>query len=268
VVVAPIAVAILVGLVAGALRRGRLATLARTRLRRPVLLALAVACALAADVLDLPAPAVFAFVGLLAGIWFAASNLLIPGMFVVGIGVVANLVPVALNGAMPVRGEALVDASLVAESDLERVELSGARELADSDTTLEVLGDVIPVPQFDQVVSFGDLIILVGLADVIANLMRARRPARLPRGAGATLIALGWDVPPDDDIFIDLRTSLDQDLTRPRPGDVTRPSGPAPGRPRATTSTRPVASPEPAGVRSTPGRAGDSVSALTVTEPW
>ena len=193
VVVAPIAVAILIGLVAGALRRGRLVSLTRTRLRRPLLLAIAVICALAADVLDVPSPAIFAFVGLLAGIAFAGSNLLIPGMVVVGIGVAVNLLPVALNGAMPVRADALVDAGIVAEADLDRVVLRGARELADSETSLEILGDVIPVPQVDQVMSFGDLIVLIGLTDVIANLMRVRRPLRLPRGARSSLEALGWD---------------------------------------------------------------------------
>jgi hypothetical protein len=214
VVVAPIAIAMLIGLVAGALGRGRLTTLARARLSRFWLLAVAVGCALGADLVDLPVPAVFAVAGLLAGIGFAASNLLIPGMAVVGLGVAVNLVPVALNGAMPVRAEALVDAHIVAEADLDRVELSGARELADSDTILEILGDVIPVSPFGQVMSFGDLIVLVGLADVVANLMRARRPRRLPHGAAATLIALGWEVPPDDDIFIDLRANLGE----PHPG--------------------------------------------------
>ena len=139
-IVAPIAIAILIGLVAGALRRGRLASLTRTRLRRPLILALAVASALGADVLELPYPAVLALAGLLAGIAFAGSNLLIPGMMVVGIGISVNLLPIALNGAMPVRAEALVDAEIVAEADLDRVELRGARELADSETTLEGRG--------------------------------------------------------------------------------------------------------------------------------
>ena len=216
-VVAPIAVAILIGLVAGALRRGRLVSLTRTRLRRPVLLGVAVVCALGADIVDLPSPAVFAFVGLLAGIAFAGSNLRIPGMVVIGIGVAVNLFPIALNGATPVRADALVDADIVAEADLDRVVLRGARELADSETILEILGDVIPVPQLDQVMSFGDLIVLIGLADVIANLMRVRRPLRLPRGADASLVALGWEMPPDDDIFIDLRESLGEDLSAPTP---------------------------------------------------
>lgn len=257
-IVAPIAIAILIGLVAGALRRGRLASLTRTRLRRPLLLALAVASALGADVLELPYPAVLALAGLLAGIAFAGSNLLIPGMMVVGIGISVNLLPIALNGAMPVRAEALVDAEIVAEADLDRVELRGARELADSETTLEVLGDVIPVPQLDQVMSFGDLIILIGLADVITNLMRVRRPLRLPRGAGASLVAMGWDLPPGDDIFIDLRKSLGDDHPAPRPGEARSPdaqsSGPAPTVPPSRSDPEPDAGSEPA---------RDSVSAFS-----
>jgi hypothetical protein len=261
VVVAPIAVAILIGLVAGALRRGRLVSLTRTRLRRPLLLAIAVICALAADVLDVPSPAIFAFVGLLAGIAFAGSNLLMPGMVVVGIGVAVNLLPVALNGAMPVRADALIDAGIVAEADLDRVVLRGARELADSETSLEILGDVIPVPQVDQVMSFGDLIVLIGLTDVIANLMRVRRPLRLPRGARPSLEALGWDVPPDDDIFIDLRDSLGESRSTPRPGQARSPDArwsvhEPPGAPSRHT-------PE-AGAPSTPAR--DSVSTFSAID--
>lgn len=256
-VVAPIAVAILIGLVAGALRRGRVASLTRTRLRRPLLLAVAVGGAVGADVLDLPAPAVFAFVGLLSGIAFSASNLLIPGMAVIGIGVAANLVPVALNGAMPVRADALVEADIVEPADVELVELRGARELADSDTLLELMGDVIPVPPFEQVISFGDLIVLVGLADVVTNLMRARRPLRLPRGSAATLSALGWEMPPDDDIFIDLRRSLDDAPAEPRPGDARSPRPAAP--------SRPPPSEQPSGSRAAP--TWDSVSAFSPTDP-
>lgn len=274
VVVAPIVVAILIGLVAGVLRRGRLASLARARLRRPLLLALAVLCAVGADVFDLPAPAVLAFVGLLAGIAFAASNLLIPGMVVVGLGVAANLVPVALNGTMPVRADALVEADIVARADLDRVDLRGAREIADSDTNLEILGDVIPVPLFGQVMSFGDLIILVGLADVIANLMRARRPARLPRGASATLLALGWDLPPDDDIFIDLRSSIDKGLARP--GEVRSANPPSrrrdplqPSRPEGS-DTDPVPDAEPVSVFSVaePAPEDDPVFAFSPIDNW
>ena len=261
VVVAPIAVAILIGLVAGALRRGRLGSLTRTRLRRPLLLAIAVICALAADVLDVPSPAIFAFVGLLAGIAFAGSNLLIPGMVVVGIGVAVNLLPVALNGAMPVRADALVDAGIVAEADLDRVVLRGARELADSETSLEILGDVIPVPQVDQVMSFGDLIVLIGLTDVIANLMRVRRPLRLPRGARSSLEALGWDMPPDDDIFIDLRDSLGELQSTPRPGQARSPDTRWSAHEPPSALSRPT--PE-AGARSTPAR--DSVSAFSAID--
>jgi Family of unknown function (DUF5317) len=252
VVVAPIAIAILIGLVAGAMGRGRLTTLARVHLSRFWLLAVAVGCALGADLIDLPVPAVFAVAGLLAGIGFAASNLLIPGMAVVGIGVAINLAPVALNGAMPVRAEALVDAHIVAASDLDRVELSGARELADSDTILEILGDVIPLSPFGQVMSFGDLIVLVGLADVVANLMRARRPRRLPHGAAATLIALGWEMPPDDDIFIDLRASLGEPLSGLRLGEM-KPAEPSPRWARLNPTTAPT---------------WESVSALSSSDTW
>ena len=187
-IVAPIAIAILIGLVAGALRRGRLASLIKARLRLPALLAVAVACALSADILDLPAPSVLAFIGLVAGIAFAARNLLIPGMAVIGIGLAANLVPISLNGAMPVRGEALVDADIVAEEPISIgsscTERPRAGRLRVPTSSCSAMSYRCPV--FEQVMSFGDLIILVGLADVIANLMRARRrPAKPPPRRGS-----------------------------------------------------------------------------------
>ena len=191
-VLLPIVVAIAIGLFAGALRRGRIASLAQTRLRHPWLLAVALACSVAVDFVDPPAPMFWAVLGLIAGLVFAGTNLLVVGMAVIGVGIALNLIPVMVNGSMPVRGDALVDAEIVAAEDLDRVELRGARELADQTTSLEILGDVIPVPSLGQVMSFGDLIVLVGLADVVHNLMRQRRPRRFPRGTDATLAALGW----------------------------------------------------------------------------
>ncbi|MFQ5557829.1 MAG: DUF5317 family protein [Acidimicrobiales bacterium] len=189
---------IVIGLVVGTVRRGRLSALLSARLRRPMLLVVAVTSAAAVDLLDPPSPVIWAVVGLVAGLAYAASNLLVAGMGVIAIGVATNLVPVALNGSMPVRADALVEAGIVADADLDRVQLRGARELADEHTVLEILGDVIPVPTVGQVVSFGDLIVLVGLADVVANLMRRRRPLRLPRGTVTTLAMLGWDRPITD----------------------------------------------------------------------
>ncbi len=175
-VLAPIVVAITVGLIAGTLRGGRLRGIFSTRIHGVVLYIVALAAGFAVDQFALPHPGWWIAASLTAGLVFSLLNLRLVGMAVVSIGVIVNLVPVALNGATPVRGEALVSAGLVAAADLDQVALNGSRVLADDQTILEILGDVIPVRATKQVLSFGDLIMLVGLANVLANLMVRARP--------------------------------------------------------------------------------------------
>ena len=210
--VAPIALALVIGLVAGFVRGGRLSALARTRLQTLPLLVAALVCGVLVDTVDLPRPGVWAVVGLLAGLAFAARNLHVVGMAVVGVGLALNLLPVAVNGAMPVRSDALVEAGMVAEADLDRVVLDGAREIAGPDTRLDFLGDILPISLTGQVLSFGDLIMLVGLADVVANLMLQRRARRLPDGAARSLASLGWNESTAHDGGI---IDLDEPMTPP-----------------------------------------------------
>lgn len=188
----PIVLAVLTGLVVGALRRGRLRAIARTRIHHPEFIAVAIGCSLFVDVSDAGPSGAVALVGLIGGIVFAGLNLHLAGMAVIAVGIAANLLPVALNGAMPVRADALVEAEMVTADELDRVALSGARELRNDDTLLAVLGDTYPVRWTGQVVSLGDLIMMVGLADVVTNLMLQRRRRRLPPSALASLAALGW----------------------------------------------------------------------------
>ena len=69
---------------------------------------------------------------------------------------------------------------MIDAADLEHVTLSGPYELSDAGTSIASLGDTIPLSFAKQVVSFGDLIILVGIADVLANLLAQRRRAVRP----------------------------------------------------------------------------------------
>ncbi len=104
---------------------------------------------------------------------FAALNLRLTGMGVVMVGVVMNLVPIAVNGGMPVRASALVDAHLVSESDRAPfVRLRGERHLERGGDHLLFLADIIPIAAVRQVVSFGDLVLGVGTATLIAGLLR------------------------------------------------------------------------------------------------
>ncbi len=189
---APIGIALLLGFTVGRLRRGRVTAIAGTRLGLSGLFAVAVACGLAVDFADVSNPGLVALVGLGAGLVFSLRNFQVTGMMVIAVGVATNLLPVALNGATPVRTQALVDAGMVDIGDVDRVLLDGARELTTDDTILPWLGDTVPVAVFDQVVSFGDLIILAGVVSVISNLMLRRRPRRVPPSAIASLEAFGW----------------------------------------------------------------------------
>lgn len=207
--VAPVAAFAAVGLAAGGIRRGRLASVVRARPRLWGLAAAALVITVAADALGagdggflgfelagVPGPVLLALVGMGSGLAFVASNLAVGGMAVIGMGIAANLVPLVANRATPVRATSLVRARIATAEDVDRAVLGGPREIADSGTVLELLGDVIPVPPLGLVVSFGDLIILVGLAAVIHNLMRRRPAGTLPQGAEQILAVLNWSPPP------------------------------------------------------------------------
>ena len=206
---APLVLALIIGLVVGFARKGRLTAIAGARIASIPLFFLAVGIGFAVDRFDVPSPGVVALLGLIAALAFTIRNLMIVGMAVVGVGIIANLMPIIVNGTTPVRPEALVEAGMIDGDELDRVVLSGPRELADDQTLLGWLGDTIPLGFADQVVSFGDLIILVGLADVIANLMLRRRARRLPSSALASLEAFGWHETEEElGSIIDLRTEM------------------------------------------------------------
>lgn len=206
---APLALTLIVALAIGTARRGRVTNIAGTRLHSVPLLAIALAIGLGIDRVDVPAPEFWAGAGLLAGVVFALRNLHLAGMAIIGIGILANLAPIIVNGSTPVRPMALVEAGMVDEADLDRVSLSGPRELSDDDTMLTWLGDTIPVAAFDQVMSFGDLIVLVGLVTVVVNTMMQRRRRRLPASCLASLEAFGWhETDEREGSIIELRTEL------------------------------------------------------------
>lgn len=205
--------AVLVGLAAGLLRHGRVANLARLRVRAWPLLVLGVAGPPVVDGLAPTTAWPWIAASLAALVGFALANLRLVGMSVVAVGLACNLVPLVANRSMPVRADALVQAGLVDRADLDRVDLPPARALARPGDRLRFLGDVVPLSATSQVLSFGDLIVLVGLADVVSNaLLRRRGRARagvageLPAGAEALLLAIAV---PDDRVdspsVIDLR---------------------------------------------------------------
>lgn len=102
---------------------------------------------------------------------FAISNLHLTGMGVMTVGLCANLLVMMMNGGMPVSARALRAAGIATDGDL-----AGARHVEGSNDDLTVLGDIIPLNGL--VVSYGDLIIAVATADVIAHVARRQRRPR------------------------------------------------------------------------------------------
>jgi hypothetical protein len=108
-----------------------------------------------------------------------AINWRLRGFPVILVGLVLNLVPIALNQGMPVSGSA-VRAVGGSVPDVP-TEQGGKHHLATDDDLVLFLGDVLPVrAPFREVVSLGDLVLWLGAAVFLAGAMLAL-PARPPR---------------------------------------------------------------------------------------
>ena len=174
------ALALLVALARG----GTLGALTRRRLRSVGLLAASLAAQLAAAVVARPdgrGYAVALGVGGLLAAAFVARNVRVPGMALVGTGLVLNAVVVGLNGAMPVSVAAAQAAGLAEE----RLALAGdpRHEPLTAATRWGWLGDVVPVPSpvRREVVSPGDVAVALGLGwFVLASARRDEEPAWAP----------------------------------------------------------------------------------------
>ena len=168
------ALAVAAGLALGLVRRSPHRHLAAPRLRAWPLLVAGLAAQLLSGLGAGTALVLLSYALLLA---FAARNLHLVGMPVVLVGLALNAVVISANGGMPVRADALVAAGAVERVELtaSEVDLGAKRHLEDGDDRLTFLGDIVPVRPAGRVVSFGDLILYVGLADVVAHLVRRGR---------------------------------------------------------------------------------------------
>jgi hypothetical protein len=66
------------------------------------------------------------------------------------------------------------------------LDFGSKRHLETADDRMTVLGDIVPVPVAEEVLSFGDLAMSVGVATVLVNLLRRRRPGLTPLGASGS----------------------------------------------------------------------------------
>jgi hypothetical protein len=154
---------------------GSLRQILDTRLRLTGALFAALGLQIAIDVLD---PSRHGRAGLGSGVLvvsyvlllaFCAANLSLRGMSVVLIGIACNAAVITLDGGMPIRtsGEIAATVKHHAERPSDR---------------LMPLADIIVVPPINQALSFGDLIMIVGLVDVLVH--RSRAVAAGPRRRG------------------------------------------------------------------------------------
>lgn len=168
-----VALALGVALVTG----GGLRSIAATELRHPSILAVAVGIQLALEVLHptsgtaghlASALLVVSYVFLLL---FCVANLRLRGLAVVAVGIALNGAVITLNGGMPIRApEAAVEHTTKHHAERPSDRLTG-------------LSDIILVPALRQSLSFGDLIMMVGLIDVVFHC--SRKPSVRRRVASA-----------------------------------------------------------------------------------
>ncbi|CAN5843438.1 hypothetical protein BH24ACT3_BH24ACT3_17190 [soil metagenome] len=168
------ALALVLGGGLGLLTGGRLTHAARQRLRWLPLLLCGAAAVAVAGVLAPRGALLVHLLGVLALLAFAGGNVHLVGMSVVVVGLAMNVVPLTFNGGMPVRTDSLVAAGVVAPADVGAVSLRGPRHPAGSGDRLTALGDTVPLRPLGEVVSLGDLVVLIGLADVAFRLSRRR----------------------------------------------------------------------------------------------
>jgi len=166
-----------VGCLVGRLLGGRWQGITSTTLHATGALIAAITTTLVLTLID-PAFAIgWLLIGYACYFAFGLKNLHVTGMIVLLVGLLMNIAPALANGAIPVSELALVSVGDVQESGAPLIE--GARESTDTATSLSSLGDVVPVPLFNVAISLGDLVMLVALADIAANLMLRGRTREL-----------------------------------------------------------------------------------------
>jgi hypothetical protein len=178
---------VIASVVVGLVRGGVVTRLVQANLRLLPLLVIGAALLLGAvlatavGVMEGVAPWM-SLLGMVALLAVAAANHRQPGMLMFGIGVLSNLVVVALNGGMPVTEATLDKAGIDAAGGIDAARPDALHVWADAGTRLLLLGDLFAVRPLRAVVSLGDIAQLAGLFLLIQGVMlhgaRSERPPR------------------------------------------------------------------------------------------
>lgn len=186
------------GLLAGAVSGGSLRRLSATPLRYVRVIVAAVALQVVAAVLVTGwAYAAVLVASLLLALGWLAANGRLAGRVLVGLGLAANALVIAVNGAMP------VDLVAANRAGIATGPLYGdpRHTVAGPGTRLPLLEDriALPLPWQPQVLSAGDVLVAAGAGLMVAQAMRRRawpRPLPPPGNAEATRAALAPPPPP------------------------------------------------------------------------
>lgn len=166
-------VALLLGGVVGVATGGRLRNLGEHRLAGWWLLPLGVGVQLLSNQFkgDPAFTLLLASYVLLA--LFTVANIRLFGMAAVTIGLLANLLVIAVNEGMPVRREAVIKAGIARDDrDLATISMQSKHHYERPSDDLMFLADVIPVRPLREVLSIGDVAMSAGIAAVVAALLR------------------------------------------------------------------------------------------------
>jgi Family of unknown function (DUF5317) len=115
----------------------------------------------------------------------------VPGFVLILIGVLLNFTVIAVNQGMPVSRSALVASHQEETLPILEHRAGAKHHLAGPGDDLLFLGDVIPLPPLDQVVSAGDVLAYGGVVWLIVTGMRRRRPVASPAASSEPAVAEG-----------------------------------------------------------------------------
>ena len=105
--------------------------------------------------------------------WLVVNRAL-PGLFLAGAGMALNVFVIAANGAMPVLERSAELAGVTQSLD----DAGLKHERLGDGTFAPWLADVIPVPPTHEVLSVGDVVLAMGLAQLVAGRMTQHKKGR------------------------------------------------------------------------------------------
>jgi hypothetical protein len=105
---------------------------------------------------------------------FALRNLVLTGMGIVAAGLLANIAVIGIDHGMPVDPGAVVSAGIASPIALPAVRYGPTHHRQTAGDHLVALDDRLPVPWGHLILSLGDVVLAVGIADVAAHLLQPR----------------------------------------------------------------------------------------------